>query len=113
MLLVYAPRNALLRPANRPRAPATSRIVRRALIGKALEIVRTTRLRPRSRKPLPAERLHTDNRTGHVAVDVSIAGMHVVDHVLLDLVYAAVATHRQPVAGGIDSSMTRSRSRAR
>ena len=35
--------------------------------------MRTTRLRPRARQPFAAERLHADDGTNHVAVDVAIA----------------------------------------
>ena len=44
------------------------------LLGRhAMQVVRTTRLRARARKPHAAEWLHADHRADHVAIDVDVA----------------------------------------
>jgi hypothetical protein len=71
----------------------------RAFAGKAVEIVRATRLRTGARKSLATKWLHADDRADDVAVDVGVADVQAVGDALDRFIDAAVDAQRQPVAG--------------
>src|SRR5881397_877404 len=72
------------------------------LSAEAIEIVRPARLRASAAQALAAERLHTDDRTDHVAVDVDVADARRMREPQRAAVDARLNPQREAVAERVD-----------
>ena len=76
--------------------------LRCAGLQQAVQVQRPAGLGASARQAHAAKRLHADHRANHVAVDVNVAGLHLLRDLGNGFVNAAVDAKRQAVAGGVD-----------
>src|SRR5262245_16095310 len=69
-----------------------------------MQVIRSTRFRPRSGKAAAAEGLHADHRADHVAVDVDIPDLQSGGEIARHRVYARMNAEGQPELRVIDRS---------
>ena len=74
----------------------------RRVAQQAVQIKRSTGLRPGAGKPLASEGLHTDHRADDVAIDVDVADARALENRIARGIDTRGDTERQAITGGID-----------